>query len=79
MTFGILIATIIVWYLATKYRWVAILGFLVSIAFTGGVLYVIWLVAYPNNMWFFWIHAAIAAVYVLVVNILGKAAHSVVD
>ena len=79
MTYGIIITTIIVWYFAMKYRWFAILGFLVSMVFTCGVLYLIWTVANPNNMWFFWIHVAIAAVYVFVVNTLGKAAHSIFD
>jgi hypothetical protein len=45
---------------------------LISAAFIAGILYLIWSVAYPNDMWFFWIPCGLAAGYVLLVNGLSK-------
>jgi hypothetical protein len=72
MSYGIMIAALILVYCSNRFPLFAIIGMLISAAFIAGILYLIWSVAYPNDMWFFWIPCGLAAGYVLLVNGLSK-------
>ena len=72
--FGLLVTVAIIWYFANKYSIVAAIGVIISLAFIAFILYLVWTVAYPNDMWYFWILVGIAVTFSFVISTLRKIA-----
>ena len=76
MTFGAIIAGLILMYLSRRFPLFAAIGALICVILIAGFFYFLWMLCYPNDLWYFWILLAVGIGFWCIISLANKALHA---